>query len=76
MRASRTKLMLIAIAVAFVAIRPAAAAPADTVAALGAFDRRLYVVPSRKLVVVRTGAAARDEHFDEQLWMRLTKVIR
>jgi CubicO group peptidase (beta-lactamase class C family) len=52
-----------------------AAAPADTVAALGAFDRRLYVVPSRKLVVVRTGAAAGDKEFDEQLWTRLNKVI-
>jgi CubicO group peptidase (beta-lactamase class C family) len=36
------------------------AAPADLVGALGAFDRRLYVVPSRKLVVVRTGAATND----------------
>jgi hypothetical protein len=36
------------------------AAPADLVGALGAFERRLYVVPSRKLVVVRTGAAAND----------------
>ncbi|MDY6944503.1 MAG: serine hydrolase [Pseudomonadota bacterium] len=51
------------------------AAPADTIAALGAFDRRLYVVPSRKLVVVRTGAAAEDKDFDQQLWTRLTKVI-
>lgn len=53
-----------------------AAAPADLVAALGAFDRRLYVVPGRKLVVVRTGATARDKDFDEQLWLRLMKVIR
>lgn len=52
-----------------------AAAPTDTVAALGAFDRRLYVVPSRKLVVVRTGAAAGDKDFDQQLWTRLIKVI-
>lgn len=52
-----------------------AAAPADTIAALGALDRRLYVVPSRKLVVVRTGAAAGDRDFDEQLWMRLMKAI-
>jgi CubicO group peptidase (beta-lactamase class C family) len=51
------------------------AAPVDTVAALGAFDRRLYVVPSRKLVVVRTGAAAGDKDFDQQLWTRLIKVI-
>ena len=52
-----------------------AAAPADTVAALGLFDRRLYVVPSRKLVVVRTGAAAGDKDFDQQLWLRLNKVL-
>ena len=52
-----------------------ATAPADTIAALGAFDRRLYVVPSRKLVVVRTGAAAGDKDFDEQLWLRLIKVL-
>lgn len=51
------------------------AAPADLVAALGAFDRRLYVVPSRKLVVVRTGAAATDRDFDQQIWLRLMKVI-
>jgi CubicO group peptidase (beta-lactamase class C family) len=53
-----------------------AAAPTDTIAALGAFDRRLYVVPSRKLVVVRTGAATNDKDFDEQFWTRLDKIIR
>lgn len=52
-----------------------AAAPADTIAALGAFNRRLFVVPSRKLVVVRTGATAGDKDFDQQLWLRLNKVI-
>ena len=51
------------------------AAPADLVGALGAFDRRLYVVPSRKLVVVRTGAATNDREFDQQLWLRLMKVL-
>lgn len=52
-----------------------AAAPADTVAALGALDRRLFVVPSMKLVVVRTGAAAGDADFNHQFWLRLRKVI-
>lgn len=52
-----------------------AAAPADTIAALGAFNRRLFVVPSKKLVVVRTGATAPDKDFDQQLWLRLNKVI-
>jgi CubicO group peptidase (beta-lactamase class C family) len=52
-----------------------AAAPADMVGAFGAFHRRLYVVPSLKLVVVRTGAAARDMDFDQQLWSRLKQVL-
>ncbi|MFZ0267433.1 serine hydrolase domain-containing protein [Caulobacter sp.] len=51
------------------------AAPSDLVGALGAFDRRLYIVPSRKLVVVRMGAATNDREFDQQLWLRLMKVI-
>jgi CubicO group peptidase (beta-lactamase class C family) len=51
------------------------AAPADLVAALGALDRKLYVVASRKLVVVRMGQAAPDKDFDQQLWLRLMKVV-
>ena len=47
------------------------AAPADTVAALGALDRKLYVSPSRKLIVVRMGQAAPDRGFDETLWEKL-----
>ncbi len=53
-----------------------AAAPADMVAALGAFDNQLYVVPSRRLVVVRTGAAAPDKNFDQQLWLHLMDMVR
>jgi CubicO group peptidase (beta-lactamase class C family) len=51
------------------------AAPADLVAALGALDRKLYVVPSRKLVVVRMGQATLDKDFDQQLWLRLMKAV-
>lgn len=51
------------------------AAPDDLVAALGFLDRRLYVVPSLGLVVVRTGAAATDKDFDQQLWLRLMRVV-
>ncbi|HEX3699886.1 MAG TPA: serine hydrolase [Phenylobacterium sp.] len=51
------------------------AAPSDLVAALGALDRKLYVVPSRRLVVVRMGQATPDKAFDQQLWLRLMKAI-
>lgn len=51
------------------------AAPADLVAALGALDRKLYVVPSQKLIVVRMGQAAADKDFDQQLWLRLSKAL-
>lgn len=51
------------------------AAPADLVAALGALDRKLYVVPSRKLVVVRMGQAAPDKAFDQQLWLRISRAL-
>jgi CubicO group peptidase (beta-lactamase class C family) len=50
-------------------------APADLVAALGALDRKLYVVPSERLIVVRMGAAATDKDFDQQLWLRLSKAL-
>ncbi len=50
------------------------AAPTDLVAAQGAQDRKLYVVPSLKLVVVRMGQAAPDARgFNQQLWTRLMK---
>ena len=52
-----------------------AAAPADLVAALGAQDRKLFVVPSQGLIVVRTGQAAPDREFNQQFWMRLTKAL-
>jgi len=49
------------------------AAPPELVAALGAQDRKIYVVRSRKLIVVRTGQAAPDRGFDQQVWLRLMK---
>lgn len=51
------------------------AAPADLVAALGALGRKLYVVPSQKLLVVRMGQAPSDADFDQQLWLRLSKAL-
>lgn len=46
-------------------------APSDLVAALGAADRKLFVVPSMKLIVVRTGQAAPDRDFNDKLWQML-----
>jgi CubicO group peptidase (beta-lactamase class C family) len=51
------------------------AAPPDLVAALGALDRKLYIVPSLDLVVVRMGDATPDKDFDQQLWLRLTPAL-
>jgi CubicO group peptidase (beta-lactamase class C family) len=52
------------------------AAPPDLVAALGAMDRKIYIVRSRKLIVVRTGQQAPDRDFDQQVWMRLMKAMQ
>jgi len=52
-------------------------APRDMVAALGAGDRKIYVVPSRNLVIVRFGAEVdgAEGRFDREFWERLSKVI-
>ena len=50
------------------------AAPADLVAAQGAMDRKLYVVPSRRLIVVRMGQAT-DRDFNQELWTRLMRAV-
>lgn len=46
-------------------------APADMVAGQGAGERRIYVVPSQRLVVARLGAPAPE--LDAELWSRLMK---
>jgi hypothetical protein len=51
------------------------AAPPELVAALGAQDRKIYIVRSRKLIVVRTGQATPDRGFDQELWLRLMKAL-
>lgn len=50
-------------------------APRDLVAALGAMDRKLYVSPSQKVIVVRLGATAPDTKFDENLWRLLSAAL-
>jgi CubicO group peptidase (beta-lactamase class C family) len=50
-------------------------APRDLVAALGAADRKLFIVPSSKLLVIRTGQAAPDRDFNDKLWQMLSKAM-
>jgi len=59
-------------------------APSDLVAALGKGDKKIYVIPSLELVVVRHGAEADAaggnplaiSAFDEQWWRRLKLAFR
>jgi len=55
-------------------------APADMYAALGKNDQKIYIVPSKKLVVVRMGEVADGENFavstfDNDLWELINAVI-
>lgn len=57
-----------------------ATAPADMYMALGKNDQKIYVIPSKKMVVIRMGDAADDENwalsgFDEDLWEKISAVI-
>ncbi len=59
-------------------------APSDLVAALGKGDKKIYVIPSLELVVVRHGEEADVagtnpaalSSFDEQFWQRLRVALR
>jgi len=51
-------------------------APSDMYAALGKNDQKIYVVPSKKLVIIRMGEAADNvnfalSNFDNELWFKL-----
>ena len=51
-------------------------APDDLIAGLGALDQKLYVVPSKGLVVIRMGDSAYEEElgpttFDTDLWKKI-----
>jgi CubicO group peptidase (beta-lactamase class C family) len=55
--------------------------PADLFAALGKNDQKIYVVPSRELVVIRMGNAAGQSlyavsNYDNELWKRINAVIK
>lgn len=51
-------------------------APDDMYCALGRDDQKIYIVPSKKLVVIRMGEAAEDTNFalsefDNELWLQI-----
>lgn len=57
-------------------------APADMYAAMGANDQRIYVIPSKKMVVVRMGDASDPSNrdfavsgFDNAFWEKINAVI-
>ncbi|WP_338410529.1 serine hydrolase [uncultured Flavobacterium sp.] len=55
-------------------------APADMHAALGKNDQKIYIVPSKKLVIIRMGDTAGDTgsaltNFDNTLWEKLNNLI-
>lgn len=55
-------------------------APNDMYAALGKNDQKIYVVPSKKLVIIRMGDAADAENFalsnfDNELWEKINTLI-
>jgi CubicO group peptidase (beta-lactamase class C family) len=57
-------------------------APVDMYAAMGANDQRIYVIPSKKMVVVRMGDASDPANpnfavsgFDNALWAKINVLI-
>ena len=57
-------------------------APVDMYAAMGAEDQRIYVVPSKNMVVIRMGNASNPANpnfalsgFDNELWLKINAVI-
>lgn len=55
-------------------------APTDTYAALGKNDQKIYVVPSKKIVVIRMGESAGASNFalssfDNELWEKINELI-
>jgi CubicO group peptidase (beta-lactamase class C family) len=58
-------------------------AAADMYAAMGAEDQRIYVIPSKKMIVIRMGNAAEPANpnfavsgFDNALWEKINGVIQ
>jgi CubicO group peptidase (beta-lactamase class C family) len=60
-----------------------ATAPNDMFMALGKNDQKIYVIPSKKMVVIRMGEVANPENptfalsgFDEELWVKISALYQ
>ena len=58
-------------------------APSDMFSAMGAEDQRIYVIPSKNMVIVRMGDASDPQNpnfalsgFDTALWDKINAVVR
>ncbi|MDZ7613627.1 MAG: hypothetical protein U5K51_08005 [Flavobacteriaceae bacterium] len=56
-------------------------APNDMFCALGKNDQKIYVIPGKKMVIIRMGEAATGENFalsgfDNELWKKINAVIQ
>lgn len=56
-------------------------APNDLIAGLGAFDQKMYVVPSKNLVIIRMGASGGTDElgpttYDNELWGYINDLIQ
>ena len=56
-------------------------APSDMFMALGKNDQKIYVIPSKKMVIIRMGEAADEENlalsdFDETLWEKISALYK
>ena len=55
-------------------------APSDMFCALGKNDQKIYIIPSKDLVIVRMGESANNSNFalssfDNDLWAKINQVI-
>jgi len=50
-------------------------APQDMYCALGKNDQKIYIVPSKDLVVVRMGESAENSNFDNELWGKINLLV-
>jgi len=57
-------------------------APSDMYSAMGAEDQRIYIIPGKKMVVIRMGDASDPQNpsfalsgFDNELWGKINTLV-